>query len=79
MVNHVFDVGEQDFCDFAVVAQNFDGGFAKRHGAAQVVNFPAKASTVVGHDLHIFAIEHSLQFFHQRKKVIHGFSFLLTL
>ncbi|MGH9836328.1 MAG: hypothetical protein ACREBD_18060 [Blastocatellia bacterium] len=74
MVNHILDIGEKNFGDLAIRADNLDGGFAERLCAAQVVNSTADASAIVGDDLNVVAIEHSLQFFHHREKVIHGFN-----
>lgn len=72
VVNHIFNVSKQDFGDLAIGSQNFDGRFAERHGAAQVVNFPANTAPVVRDNFHVFTVEHSLQLFHHRKKIIHG-------
>jgi hypothetical protein len=72
MVNHLPDVGEENFGDLAVRADDFDGGFAERLGAAQIVNSPTYASAVIGDYFDVLAVEHSLQFFHHREKIVHG-------
>jgi hypothetical protein len=77
MVNYILDIGEKNFGDPAIRADDFNGGLAERLCAAQVVNSTAYASAVVGDYFDIVAIEHSLQFFHHREKVIHGFNSFL--
>jgi hypothetical protein len=78
MVDYILDVCEKNFGDLAVGADDLDGGFAERLRAAQVVNPTADAAAIVGNYLNVVAIEHSLQFFHHREKVIHGFNSFLN-
>jgi hypothetical protein len=77
MVDHILDIGEKNFGDFAIRADNLDGGFAERLCAAEVVNPTADASAVIGDYFDVGAIEHSLQFFHHREKIIHGLNSFL--
>jgi hypothetical protein len=79
MVNHLLDVGEKNLGDLAIGADDFDGGPAERLRAAEIMNSPTYASAIVGDDFDILAIEHSLQFFHHREKIVHDLSSLLLL
>lgn len=64
VINHILDVRKKDFGNLAVRAKNFDGWFAERLRAAQIVNFSAKAVSILGNDFDIVAVEHALQLFH---------------
>jgi hypothetical protein len=77
MINDFPDIGKKNLGNLAIRADDFDGGFAERLRAAQIVYPPAYAPAVVSYYFDILAIEHSLQFFHHREKVIHGSSSLL--
>jgi len=74
VIDHIFDIGEKNFGDFSVRTGDFDGRFAERLSAAQVINSPADPSAVVSNDFYIIAFEHSLQFFHHREKIRHNYA-----
>lgn len=60
MINHLLDIGKEDFCDRAVRADELHGRFAERLRAAQVVNAPTDALPVIRDDFDILAVEHPL-------------------
>jgi len=72
VIDDILNVLEEDFCDLAVGAQDFDSGLAEGLSAAQIVYLTANPDAVPGNHLDIIAVEHPLQSLHDREKIVHG-------